>query len=86
VVTGVAAPCTGPVLPGALARLPVTVTLSRASRVVATQSVRGRHVYRFAASPGAYVVASKERGGSRPVRVTVQPGATTVVPIRSSCK
>jgi len=82
-VTGVASPCVG--LPTAHYLPPVTVYLTRGSRTVDRQTVKGRYVYRFVVPPGDYVVATHEGTSSKPVAVSVHSGQTTKANILSYC-
>ena len=85
VVSGVAAPCEGPWRPQTqYEAIPVLVQLVKNSRVVAMQTVVGSHIFRFAASPGEYVVRSNQSATS-PAPVTITAGATTTVNIYSAC-
>lgn len=65
--------------------IPVRVQLLKDGQVVSTQTVRGSHTFRFAASPGEYVVRSNQSATS-PSHVTLTPGATATVNIYSSCQ
>ncbi len=85
-VTGIAAPCTGPVLPPQYAKLSVKVKLSQDSHVVQSQTVRGRHLFEFTVTPGKYVLSSNQGLGSPPIPVTVTSGRVTTANISSSCK
>jgi hypothetical protein len=84
-VTGVAAPCIGPITSTGYQKLEVTVYLTRGLRLVADQTVKGTHTYRFVVASGNYIVATHEGEGSRPVPVTVRPGQTTHADIPSYC-
>ena len=85
-ITGVASPCTGPVLSSSYGKLMVTVYLSEKSRVLADQVVAGTHTYRFEAPAGHYVVSTHEGEGSKPVLVAVRPGTITHADIPSYCR
>lgn len=82
-ITGVASPCVGPAI--TYSRLPVTVYLTQGARLVAHQTVKGTHTYRFVVPAGSYVVATHEGEGSKPVPVTVRSGQTTHADIPSLC-
>jgi hypothetical protein len=84
-ITGVAQPCFGIAIPADSAQLAVTVTLSHQGQVVARQTVRGSHTYRFTVAHGSYVVASQEGEGSSPVNVALSAGRTAHVDIPSHC-
>jgi hypothetical protein len=62
------------------------VYLTKDARVVARQTVRGTHIYRFVTAPGDYVVATHEGGASKPIPVTVRSGQTTKTNIPSYCR
>jgi hypothetical protein len=85
-ITGVASPCVGLVTSAEYANLSVEVTLSNGSHVVASQAVKGKHVYRFTISPGTYVVSTKEGQGSTPVHVTLSSGQIARANIPSTCR
>jgi hypothetical protein len=85
-ITGVASPCIGAITSAGYERLSVTVYLTKGARVVARQTVRDTHVYRFVTPPGDYVVATHEGEGSKPVPVTVRSGQTTKINIPSYCR
>ena len=85
-VTGIAAPCTGPVFPLQYAKLSVTVTLSQGSHVVQNRTVKGKHLFEFTAAPGKYVLSSNQGQGSPPIPVTVTSGRVTTANISISCK
>ena len=77
IITGTALPCMGTLISSKqLAKLPVKVTLSAGLRTIATDVVRGRHVYRFAARPGTYIVSFNQGPGSPPDDVTLHAGQT----------
>jgi hypothetical protein len=87
-ITGVASPCIGVVGPTQYASIPVTVTLRHGSKTVGRQTVRGRHIYRFTAAPGSYLVStpSDEGDGSLPQHVTVHSGQVATANIPSMCR
>jgi hypothetical protein len=85
-ITGVASPCTGPVTSVEYTNLPVQVTLSKGSRVIGSQTVKGKHVYRFMVSPGTYVVSTHEGQGSVPVHLTVTSDEIARANIPSTCR
>lgn len=85
-ITGFASPCTGPVSSSGYANLPVDVTLSHGSHLVASTTVKGKHVYHFTVSPGQYVVSTHEGQGSRPVHITLRSGEVARVNIPSTCR
>ena len=85
-ITGIASPCVGQAFtPTQYGKLPVTVYLTQGSRLVAQQTVKGTHTYRFAVPAGNYVVNTHENGGSKPVSMTVRSGQTTHADIPSIC-
>ena len=85
-VTGVASPCVGPPITSTqYSHRPVTVYLTKGSRTVAQQIVKGTHIYRFAVPAGSYVVATHEGEASKPVAVTMRSGQTTHADIPSYC-
>lgn len=84
VVTGIAYPCVGPHRTSAqLANIPVRVTMSQRSKVVASQTVRGSHTYRFAVPPGQYMVSSAT---SPHVSITIYTGEKRRANLDSFCK
>lgn len=86
-VTGVASPCIGSGVTSAeYANLPVEVTLTQASHTIASQTVKGKHVYRFTALPGTYVVSTHEGQGSMPVRLALSSSGVARVNIPSTCR
>jgi hypothetical protein len=85
VVTGVATPCHPQASTIAeLAGIPVVVTLGSGGRSVATQTVTGRHIYRFVVAPGAYSVSSSAAGTS-PQSADVDAGEVLRVDLLSDC-
>lgn len=85
-VTGVAEACSGRPAPAVGRR--VTVTVSRGSRVVGRQMVVMGHTYRFAVSPGEYVVSTRA-GKSGPlftVHLTVAAGTTVHADLPTLCR
>lgn len=86
-VTGIAEPCVGPpVSQSVLRSMPVTVTLSHNAHIVARQTIRGPHVFRFTAGAGAYVVSTVEGDGSNSEDVKLTNGKTIhAATIPSNC-
>ena len=83
-LTGHAAPCLGPHLaPAQRATIPVRVTVTEHSKVIADQTVRGSHTYRFNLAPGRYVVSSN---ASRPVSIILRAGEVQRVNLGDLCK
>jgi hypothetical protein len=80
VVSGIAEPCDGPVLSDV--DLPAKVTIKGASGTVATQTVRGNHVYRLVVPPGHYKVSSNASGA---VAVVVHSGDVAHVNLPDLC-
>jgi hypothetical protein len=68
-----------------LANLPVQVTVTQGSRTIASQTVRGSHVYVFTLPPGSYVVSSDALGGNHPSRITLHSGEVRQVNLYSMC-
>jgi hypothetical protein len=84
VVTGVAYPCVGPHRTSAqLANIPVRVTIRQRSKVIARETVRGSHTYRFDMPPGQYVVSSRTSG---PTSITLHAGEVDRTNLPSFCK
>jgi hypothetical protein len=86
VVTGTAEPCDGPVMDNA--DLTATVTIKGVSGIgrsgqVASQTVRGNHVYRLVVSAGHYQIWSN---ASRPVDVVVYGGRVTQLNLPDFCR
>lgn len=84
-LTGVASPCIGPAATSAqISDTPVIVRLTQGSRVVAQQTLKGTHQYRFVVPAGEYVIVVS--GGSPPARVLSRSGMTADVNIPSVCR
>lgn len=67
VVRGYAEPCVGPHRTQAqIAAIPVRVTISQHSDVIARQTARGSHLYRFVVTPGTYVVSRTQGAANMP--------------------
>jgi hypothetical protein len=81
VVSGIAEPCDGPVVNNV--DLPAKVIINGASGTVATQTVRGNHVYRFQVPPGQYQVWSDASGA---VAVVVYSGEVAHVNLPDLCR
>jgi hypothetical protein len=58
IVTGVASPCWPYPFTKGIRKTPVTVTVTRDGQRVASQKVRGKHVYHLTLAPGNYVVST----------------------------
>ena len=81
VLSGVAAPCPNPFWGGVpRSRIPVRVVLTKSARIVASETLKGRHIYRFVVSPGRCVVRS-DAPGERAVGVTLRFDETANVGI-----
>ena len=86
VIAGVAQPCVGAYMTKAqFADLPVLVTIAQASHTIATQTVRGSHIYVFTLPPGRYVVSSDALGGAPPARVNLRAGEVLRTNLGSMC-
>ena len=84
-VSGVASPCQGPAGPQQdPAATKVQVQRIKNNRVVALDTVTGRHVYRFASPAGSYVVSSTQPA-TTPVAVVITAGQTRTVNLLSRC-
>lgn len=81
-VTGLAYPCVGI---SAVMGTPVTVTLRIGSHVVASQTVRYPHLFRFSARPGRYVLSSSAQT-SRPHAAVIRAESTIRIDLNTSCK
>lgn len=84
VVTGSATPCVGAASSYAYRRIPVRITLTKGSQIVAHQSGHGTVTYRFSVAPGKFQVSS-DQSGTSPVTVTIRSGATIRVDLVSHC-
>jgi len=82
VVTGVASPCWPYPTNKGIEKSPVRVVATRDGKTLATQTVRGDHVYRFTLGPGSYVVTTFY---SRPRPVTIASGRTVKVDLPDDC-
>lgn len=58
IVTGVASPCWPYPFTKGIRNAPVAVTVTRDGQRVASQTVRGKHVYHLTLAPGSYVVST----------------------------
>jgi hypothetical protein len=68
------------------ADLTVRVTISQGSHTVASQAVRGSHVYAFTLPPGRYLVSSDGLGGSPPTHVDLRAGEVLRTNLYSLCQ
>jgi len=83
-LTGTATPCVGAPALYEYSRIPLRVTLTKGSQVVARQSGHGSMTYRFSEAPGQFRVSS-DQSGTSPVSVAVHSGETTRVDLISHC-
>src|ERR1039458_6665467 len=86
ILTGVAAPCVGLATTAEYARLPVEVAVNEGSRTVVSETVTGRHTYRFTVPPGRYTISSDEFQAPLNVRVVLHSGKTDHVDLMPACK
>jgi hypothetical protein len=85
-VVGTASVCQGLYIPQVqLAAIKVRVSILQQARIVAVQTVQGRHRYRFSVPPGNYVVRS-DQGGTTPAKIVVTSGQNTVADLPSICR
>jgi hypothetical protein len=82
VVTGVASPCWPYAFNKGIEKASVKVTLTRNGQNVASQTVRGDHVYHFKLSPGIYAVSTLY-SPARPFTITT--GSTAKVDLPDDC-
>ena len=82
VVTGVASPCWPYANDRGIRKAAVTVTVVQDDRAVASQTVRGDHVYRVELAPGAYTVSTPY---SKPEPVSVVDRRTQRVDLPDDC-
>lgn len=81
---GIAAPCVGTAITtDSYNRLPMLVTLTRASKVVAKQAGHGPVNFRFAVAPGTYTVSATRQLQTK--TIVVQSGQTTHVNLPDVC-
>ena len=66
-----------------IASVPVRVTIMGHSKIIANQTVRGSHTYRFNVAPGRYVVSSN---ASQPVSIILHAGEVLRVDLGDECK
>jgi hypothetical protein len=86
VIAGVAQPCVGDDMTKAqFASLTVHVTVTQGSQTIATQAVRGSHVYVFTLPPGRYVVSSDALGGAPTAHVNLRAGEVLRTNLGSMC-
>ena len=71
--------------PAQLADLSVLVKVTQGSIIIASQTVRGSHVYAFTLPPGRYVVSSDALGGNHPSRVDLRAGEVVETNLYSMC-
>jgi hypothetical protein len=86
VVAGVAAPCVGSYRPQRqISSIPVLVTITQGTHRIASQTVRGSHVYVFTLPPGRYVVSSDALGGGPAAHVNLRAGDVLRTNLYSMC-
>lgn len=79
IVTGMAAPCWPYPFAKGIRKAPVAVTVTRNGQKVATQTVRGNHVYHLTLAPGGYLVSTLY-SPAKPVTIVVGHAATVDLP------
>jgi hypothetical protein len=82
IVTGVASPCWPYTTNKGIEKALVKVAVTQGEKTVASQSIRGDHVYRFALAPGSYLVSTPY---SRPQLVTIAIGRTVKADLPDDC-
>lgn len=82
ILTGVASPCWPYASDNGIGEKSVTVTVARDGQTVASQTVRGDHIYRFMLSPGSYIVSTPY---SRVKAVTIINGRTVTADLPDDC-
>jgi hypothetical protein len=83
-VTGVASPCGSLATKAEYAQRAVQVLLSAHSKVVASETVTGTHIFKFTEPPGSYVLTSHQ-SYVHPVTVILHTGKTTQVNLYANC-
>jgi hypothetical protein len=86
VITGVALPCVGLTTTAQYAKDAVEVAVKEGSRIVASQTVTGRHAYRFVVPPGRYMVYSNQFQVPLFVPAVLHSGETDHVNLVPHCK
>jgi hypothetical protein len=81
-VSGIASPCWPYAFNKGIEKASVRVTVTRDGRTVASQTVRGNHVYHFTLSLGDYVV-STFYSKARPITITA--GRTVKADLPDGC-
>lgn len=82
IVTGVASPCWPYPTDKGIGKTLVRVNVSQKGKTVASQSVKGDHIYRFTLAPGHYVVSTPY---SRLQAVIISTGHTVKVDLPDDC-
>ena len=82
ILTGVASPCWPYPTDKGIGKALVRVNVSQEGKTVASQSVKGGHIYRFTFSPGRYVVSTAYL---RLQAVTISAGHTVKVDPSDDC-
>jgi hypothetical protein len=83
IVTGIASPCWPYPFTKGIRKSPVTVTVTRDGQSVATQMVRGDHVYHLTLAPGGYLVSTLY-SPAKPVTIVV--GLAAKVDLPNDCQ
>ena len=84
VLTGVATPCAGVLTQYQYAKVPIRVTIAKGSQTITSQTVHGKHTYRFVLPHGVYFVSSDQSGVT--FGVPVRAGQTAHVNLLAHCK
>ena len=86
-MTGVAAPCEAMAITSQaqVAAIPVRVTVSAGDQVVATETVRGTHIYRLSVTPGRYLLSSNALDGREPSSIDLHSGEVLHTNLYSDC-
>jgi hypothetical protein len=82
VITGIASPCWPYAFNKGIEKASAKVTLTRNGQSVASQIVRGDHVYRFKLLPGSYAVSTLY---SPATPFTITTGSTVKVDLPDDC-
>jgi hypothetical protein len=83
VVTGIASPCWPYPFTNGIRKASVTVTVALNGQTLATQTVRGRHVYHLTLGPGGYLI-STPYSPAKPV--TIVAGLAAKVDLPDDCQ
>jgi hypothetical protein len=81
-----AVPCVGVISTKAERAVAITVDLTKGSKRIASEVVKGRHTFHFAVGAGHYLLTEHFQSGVAPTKVVVHPGTTTRITVNPKCK